>query len=367
MKALEVQRLADPRGGDPAPYREALLLVPRGRGAEGLESRATMQVRLENQLNPVADEVLALTAVVRPILVGTLFALRREVVQEVGGFDRVSLRLLSRLYIPGDGDCGLCFEYAVHDALRRQDPLVAERVEEALGHARIYGRPESILFGAEKIGSQQLIDTAAELLTDESVLMYGTAGRPLKLKRHISLVAAAFRRPEVRLALPQSISGLWKADLFVGDARSDRWVGTSVKVNRQHLEPAKGLRIGIIPSRGGARDPIVRDEQRNLILCPLPHDESFMQIFYEGFAIVQSFIRAHAAMPGEVALPRPAMRQVARELAQRREFPVLAVVDALEALAQPELLATDARNAVVQTPANQIATGAVLAPVPRSQ
>jgi hypothetical protein len=31
-----------------------------------------MQLRLELQLNPVADEVSALTAVVRPILEGTL-------------------------------------------------------------------------------------------------------------------------------------------------------------------------------------------------------------------------------------------------------------------------------------------------------
>lgn len=42
-----------------------------------------LQLRLEWQRNPVADEVSALTAVVRPILQGVLFALKQDVVAEV--------------------------------------------------------------------------------------------------------------------------------------------------------------------------------------------------------------------------------------------------------------------------------------------
>jgi hypothetical protein len=38
-----------------------------------------MQIRQERQLNAVADEVLALTAVVRPILMGVLYALKDDV------------------------------------------------------------------------------------------------------------------------------------------------------------------------------------------------------------------------------------------------------------------------------------------------
>jgi len=44
-----------------------------------------LQLRLEWQRNEVADEVSALIAVVRPILQGVLFALKKEVVAEVGG------------------------------------------------------------------------------------------------------------------------------------------------------------------------------------------------------------------------------------------------------------------------------------------
>lgn len=76
-----------------------------------------MRVQQEQQLNPVADEVLALTAVVRPILKGTLYALKADIVAEVGGYDNVKLKMLPRFYRAGDGDCGICFEYAVHEAM----------------------------------------------------------------------------------------------------------------------------------------------------------------------------------------------------------------------------------------------------------
>ena len=67
-----------------------------------------MQLRLQFQQSPVADEVSAITAVVRPILEGLLYGLKADVVEEVGGYENVKLKLLPRLYRPGDRDCGLC-------------------------------------------------------------------------------------------------------------------------------------------------------------------------------------------------------------------------------------------------------------------
>ena len=92
------------------------------------------------------------------------------------------------------------------------------------------------------------------------------------------------------------------------------------------------------------------DDKRNLAVCPLLHDGNFMQVFYEGWQVAQAFLRADAKMPPEVALPRPPMRELARMLVDRRAYPVLDVVDAFEAFAQPELLATQSQQAqVVQT------------------
>jgi hypothetical protein len=55
-----------------------------------------MRIHVERQVNPVADEVLALTAVVRPILRGILFSLKADVAQNEGGYENVILRMLLR-------------------------------------------------------------------------------------------------------------------------------------------------------------------------------------------------------------------------------------------------------------------------------
>lgn len=305
-----------------------------------MAGQETLQLRTEAQKSAVADEVSALTAMVRPILEATLYALSQELVAEVGGHSKVSLKVLSRLYKPGDGDCGICFEWAVHDALNRREPSVLERLTDAMRkHCKVPGSdPASILFGAEKTGALKLIDTAERILTDDSRLLTGTQTQPPKLKRYLRLLAAALRRPEVRTGLPHSISGLWKADLFLGNKDSDRWIGTSVKINRAHLEGARGLRVGIVPATEGKSDKTYFDSQKNLVVCPLPYDGSFMQTFYEAWQIVQQFIDATARVPGEAALPRPPHRQVARFLAERRDFTVVDVVDALRPLSQPGLL-----------------------------
>ncbi|MFG2533665.1 hypothetical protein ACGFU4_00320 [Streptomyces sp. NPDC048511] len=329
-----------------------------------------MLIRTERQLSEVADEVSAITAVIRPILTGLLYSLKHDVVEEAGGYAGLKLSMLARLQRPGDGDCGICFEYAVHDALNREDPAVIERVADALVRCKVPGQEvASILFGAEKTGSQQLIDTAANRLTWESSLLSGTQGRPVKLKRHINAVAAALRKRTARAQLPQSIAGLWKADLFLGSTDADRWVGTTVKINRDALEGAKGLRIGVVPSRQGLSDAIRLDESRNLMVCPMPYDGSFMEVFYQGWEVVRQFIAADALLPKEVNLPRPAQREVARYLADRRGYPVLDVIDALTPLSQPHLLETTESQAglvIVRGDRDEVGTTSVLAPQPRT-
>lgn len=299
-------------------------------------------VRSETQQNAVASEVAALIAVVRPILEGLLHSLKQDVTNEIGGLAGMKLKMLPRAYRAGDGDCGICFEYAVHDAITRQDADVLQRIEDALKQCRVPGTEyQSILFGAEKKGASQLIATAGNLLTDDSRLLTGKRSQPPKLKGYLNTLAAAFRRPTTRLSLPTSINGLWKADLFLGTQDGDRYVGTTVKINHSQLEAANGLRVGIVPASQGGSDRIRKDEKRNLIVCPLPYDQSFMEIFFSAWGIVQQFIHADAEMPKDVSLPIPAHRQVCRELVSRRDFPILDVIDALQPLAQPELLTTE--------------------------
>lgn len=328
---------------------------------------STISIRSETQRNAVAGEVAALIAVVRPILEGLLFSLKGEITNEAGGLTGVKLKMLPRLYRAGDGDCGICFEYAVHDAVTRNDPDVLQRIEDALKQCRVPGKTyQSILFGAEKKGSSQLIATAEQVLTDDSRLLTGKQSQPPKLKGYLNTLAAAFRRPTTRLSLPTSINGLWKADLFLGTTDGDRYVGTTVKINQSQLEAANGLRVGIVPASQGASDRIRKDEKRNLIICPLPYDQSFMEIFFSAWGIVQQVIHADAQMPKDVALPIPSHRQVARELVMRRDFPIIEVIEAMKPIAQPELLITE-KSIQKQT---SIGPGAVIldgliSPVPR--
>lgn len=327
-----------------------------------------LQLRLEFQERPVVDEVSAMTAVVRPILVGLLYALKEEVVREVGGRTNLKLFMLPRLRRPGDGDIGICFEYAVHDALNKRNPLVVERVADALKSCKCPGSDiSSILFGAEKNGAVTLIDTIRDILTDSSELLYGAKGRPLKLRRHIAAVAAAFRKPPARNFLPGSISGLWKADLFTGNRDTDKWIGTTLKINPRLLEGAKGLRLGIVPASEGESDKIYHDSSKNLIVCPLPYDRSFMQVFFQAWEVVVQFLKADAQVPSESFLPRPPSRQVARYLADRRQFTIVEVTEALEPLAQPNLLRTEEQEAqIVQTrKVTTETTTTLLAPIPQ--
>ena len=305
-----------------------------------------MDLREERQRNPVAEPVSALVAVTRPIIAGVLHSVGEEYLAPHGGRKNIRLGDLGRVRKAGDGDCGIAFEYAVHDAVVSANPIVTERVSDALAVCKITkGGPASILFAIEKTGSKQLIATKRELITVDSQILSGKVGRPAKLRKHLNQLAAAFHRPTTRLAVPRSIRGLWKADLFLGSELPDHWVGTSVKINPRHLEAAPGLRVAIVPTQAGRSDNIRKDEQKNLVVCPLPHDFSFMQTFYEGMRIVQVLCETDFKMPKEVQLPSPRHREVARMYVERREFPVQDVLDATAIFAQPELLQATAETA----------------------
>ena len=327
-----------------------------------------LQIRQEHQLNAVSEPVSALVAVTRPIIVGLLHSIGEEYLEAHGGREGLRLADLGRVRKQSDGDLGVAFEYAVHDAVLRQEQAITERVSSALRLVRITeGSPSSILFAIEKSGSKQLVDTRRELITADSRVLSGRRGQPVKLQGYMNQIAAAFHRPASRPQLPRSIRGLWKADLFLGSTGPDHWVGTTVKVNPLRLEAAEGLRIAIVPSSAGASDAVRLDEQKNLVICPVPHDYSFMQTFHEGMRIVQMLIKRDFNMPTDAELPDPAHREVARIYVERRAFKVPEVLDAVGVFAQPELLTTTPENVTASLfDTEQGAdTSIALGPIPR--
>jgi hypothetical protein len=297
-----------------------------------------MKVLSAIQIAAVSDPVRAKFAMIVPVLDATLLSLNRDRVVRLGGYDTVTLADLAREYREGDGDAGICFEYAVHEAIATRNDLIYPLASEVLGKfCSISGGAESILFGPEKNGVIQIVESVSNALTDESRVYVGNRGNPPKLKRYIPRIVAAFHRHEERNQLPRSINGLWKADLFVGNHEVDRWVGTTVKVNPQNLVGAQGLRIGIYP-KVDVRDAPRLDRILNLIRLPLPYDSAFMELFYKSFFLTRQFLRSDARIPPPVALPDAEDRFITDELEKRRDFPLRDVLDVLRTMSQGNLL-----------------------------
>ena len=299
-----------------------------------------------NHENSHRHKERVLYAMVAPILFGLLIGLKREVVESCGGIDRIRLRELARNYREGDGDCGICFEYAVHSAIRNKNPLVIERIQSALSMCGIEGKnTTSILLGFEKSNVLQINNELLNVLTENSILLSSPYGEKIKIKKHLEEMQKSFRFHNVRKNLPVSITGIWKADLFIGNTDTDMWVAASVKINHLALRYARGLAIGIVPSRWEQERPC---QMRNgMIVCPLLYENNFMQFFYSAWRIVSCFIKNDAYVPHERVLAGIEELRVAKFLEEKREVPVLELVgDDLRKMAHPTLLLAESKRII---------------------
>lgn len=296
-----------------------------------------MKLQKEVQRAEVSDVARARIALSLPVLKGVLFALQRDRVARLGGYEKITLADLAREYREGSGDCGICFEYAVHDSLLAKDENVYALLSNVLNDfCGIKTGAESILFGAEKSGGISLIDTSHSLINDDSRVLSGKVGQPAKLKKQWETIKKALRDTKARDRLPTSIKGLWKADLFLGSSDEARLIGTTLKLNKSDFQGAAGIRLGFYPETKKGEGPS-RDEKNNLVLCPLSYDASFMEAFYSSFFAVKQFLLADAKVPKPVALPASADRFLAQQFEDRREFPVIDIIEAMYPLGQPNL------------------------------
>jgi len=279
-----------------------------------------------------------LLAMVGPILFALLCHLKREVVNDLGGLDKIKLRQLARNHKSGFGDCGISFEYSVHSAIRNNNPLVMERIQYALKMCKISGnQTTSILLGFEKQGVLQISDHWINNMNSESEVITGAYGESTRIYDYRYDIRNAFHNKKIRDNIPPVIRGIWRADLFIGNTDSNMWVATSVKINRQLLQYDNGLYLGIVAATGGRDIPFFRKD--GMLVCPLPLGNGFMQYFYTAWRIVEEFIRKDAGLPEVRHLYRPADRQVAKFLFSKRDENVLDLVDDdLKKLAHPTLV-----------------------------
>jgi len=99
-----------------------------------------MKLAISNQKAPISSEVLARIAVIRPILEALLYGINKNVTEELGGTENIKLFMLPRAYREGNGDIGFCFEWAIHDAIQRQESSVIERLEDAGKQCKLHGK-----------------------------------------------------------------------------------------------------------------------------------------------------------------------------------------------------------------------------------
>jgi hypothetical protein len=335
----------------------------------------TLRLSLQIQNENVSDAVRARYAMVVPILQGMLFSTSREYIERMGGYRNITLKDFALIYQEGDGDYGICFEYAVHRAIKNRDHTVFPLISEALeGFCKVKGGAESVLFGAEKSGKTHLIETASHLITDNSRVLDGHSPEGPLLKPLLGTLVKAATQAKVRKQIPGSVRGIWKADLFIGSSHPDHWVATTLKVNKRSFEAAKGLRIALFPDERSGVSPY-RDKRTNLVMVPLPYDSDFMELFGQAFQIVRQLIAARARQPSRVALTRGDDQAVAKWLSERSKFPVMDIIDALQPIMQPDVLSDD--EVMFQAyldvmagralPEDFVAIYSALAPVPRTR
>jgi hypothetical protein len=141
---------------------------------------------LQIQENPIGDSMRARFAMAIPVLTGMLFSSNRMMIEALGGYNTITLEQFLRIYKEHPGDYGICFEYAVHRAIATKDRSVYPMISSVLeDFCDIPGGAESILFGAEKNGTTSIVSSAKDILTDDSIVLVGGPGRPVKLKQHI--------------------------------------------------------------------------------------------------------------------------------------------------------------------------------------
>ena len=117
-----------------------------------------MRFLLSAQSAPVSDPVRSKFAMAVPVIEATLFALNHERIIRLGGLEKWTLADLAREYREGSGDAGICFEYAVHDAIARRDEILWPLASEVLERfCTIPGGSDSLLFGPEKDGRVPVI------------------------------------------------------------------------------------------------------------------------------------------------------------------------------------------------------------------
>lgn len=305
------------------------------------------------QTAPVDEYGRALYAVVRSVIRAMLDQLSYDDLNDINA-DRqdVTFRQLSKLArlerdkgMRGDG-----FEWAVHEAVVGQEPLVTNIVADVMGRASRYlkgATPQSLLFGHERARYLGFLDAVIENAGEQACLLPDGRGHPYAFGPWVQIAAKGVdAEPE----LTDRIRQIWKTDIFLGDSGNKRYVAATIKSNWELLEEGKGLRVGIVPEAPNLPRGVRR--HNSLHLAVLPDPNGFMGLFNDAYAAVSAAVTTvgRHARPAYYLKPSATAQRVQQQLEKFALVKVVEIEAALNEAAQQNLVGVQHRLVSVEAP-----------------
>lgn len=315
------------------------------------------QVTFIEQDAPVDEYGRALYAVARSILRALLDSLSEDDLTDLNcGIGDVTMRQLAKV-VRLDRDTGMRgdgFEWAVHEAILGQEPLVTEPIADALKHCSRYisgSEPTSLLFGHERARYLGFVDAIVDTAGTDAYLLPEKAGRPYAFG---PWVAKAAKGQASEAELTERIRKIWKTDLFLSLMGDDRYFAATVKSNVGQLEGGRGLRIGIVPesSQKGHRPGVTYSEKHGLWIATLPDPNGFTGLFNDAYKAVAWAVCTLGKQHKPAYYTKPSAKGQ-RLQEQLEKYPSARVVDiegALNDAAQQDLVSAETKLIAVNAP-----------------
>jgi hypothetical protein len=316
------------------------------------------QVTFIEQDAPVDEYGRALYAVARSIIRALLDSLSDEDLTDLNcAIGDVTMRQLAKV-VRLDRDKGMRgdgFEWAVHEAILGQEPLVMEPIADTLKRCSRYisgAPPTSLLFGHERARYLGFVDAVVDRAGTNAFLLPEKAGRPYPFG---PWVAKAAKGQAAEPELTERIRKIWKTDLFLSCTGDDRYFAATVKSNMRLLEGGRGLRIGIVPesAQRGHRPGVSYSEKHGLWIATLPDPNGFTGLFNDAYNAVAWAVctlgKQHK--PSYYTKPSAKGQRLQEQLEKYPAAKVAEIEGALNDAAQQNLVSAETKLVAVNAPA----------------
>ncbi|UFR04737.1 hypothetical protein KBP30_27855 [Streptomyces sp. Go40/10] len=310
------------------------------------------------QREPVDEYGRALYAISRSILRAMLDQLSTQDLTDLN-VDRVdvTMRQLSH-YVRLERDKGMRgdgFEWAVHEAIAGNEPLVTELVADALARTspkvfRGSSGTSSLLFGYERAKYLGFLEAVVENAGEEAVLLPDSQGRPYRFASDWLKHAAQGATAEDLLG--ERIKKVWKTDIFLSDENARRYAAATIKSNHRLLEGGPGLRVAIVPAATDLRPGVRYDRSRGLWLTVLPDPDGFMGLFNDAYWSVASAVYTIGKQERPPYYMKPSVKgqRVAEQIEKYPTAKVIDIENALDEAAQQHLVEVKHQLVSVEAP-----------------